>query len=215
MSKLLVIVGVITTTFALNQNIVSPVSFEYENQLELMDEEYMAKLEESKKEPYNFISTISQSMNGELMIGEKVEIKEKKKEENKDYVTIDIIVSYYTSVEEENGNGLEGRNAIGGYLSNTSIAIPRVTENSIVKYGSVIEFEDLGEAYMKDYNGKYLKRIADDCGSPKHIRIREDGVYRMDIYCQRLPNESRSQYIKRVNNYGKYKTTAKVYLKNN
>lgn len=212
MSRLLVMVGVITTTFALNQNIVSPVSFEYENTLELMDEEYIARLEESQKEPYNFISTISESIRGNLMVGEQKEVK---KEEKKDYVMIDVIVSYYTSVEEENGNGLEGRNAIGGYLSNTSIAIPRVTENSIVKYGSVIEFEDLGEAYMKDYNGKYLKRIADDCGSPKHIRIREDGVYRMDIYCPKFPNESKSQYIKRVNNYGKYKTTAKVYLKNN
>lgn len=64
---------------------------------------------------------------------------------------------------------------------------------------------------MEDYEGKYLIRIADDTGNPSHIRKMEDGTYRLDVFCPRLPNETDADYHKRVNAYGKTKTTIKVY----
>lgn len=154
-------------------------------------------------EQKEFISIIAESALGYEIVGDD-------KEEEKDYVTLDVIVSYYTSLPEENGVNYGGRNAIGGYLTNTSVAIPRT---GIIEYGMTLEFESMSEAYMKDYNGKYLTRVADDCGSPSHIRVREDGVYRIDIYCPKFSYESDSQYYRRVNNYGKHQTTCKVYLK--
>lgn len=165
-----------------------------------------------KEDDIEFISIMAESVLDEYtIVGDEEEIPEQ--EDKEEYVEIDVIVSYYTSSADENG-GYTGMNALGGRLTETSVAIPRPKENSLVQYGTVIEFDDLGEAYMDDYNGKHLTRIADDCGNVNHIRIREDGVYRMDIYCPRFKNESISEYKKRVISYGKYSTTAKVLLKN-
>lgn len=167
------------------------------------DIEYIKANSEPKVE---FVSTISEDARGLL-----VETLEPEPEPEKDYVEIRVVASFYTGLEEENGDGLGGKNAIGGYLSKTSVAIPRHDE--LVTYGMEIEFERFSDGYMRDYNGQYLTRIADDTGNPKHIRVREDGVYRMDIYCPKLANEDKDQYWSRVNSYGKYETTAKVYLK--
>lgn len=153
---------------------------------------------QSKKE---FVSIFAEEVLEEYEVEEVVYVEP-------DYVTINVVVSYYTGVEEENGKGYAGRNAIDGYLSSTSVAIPR---NGIIKYGMKLEFENLGEKYMKDYNGQFLERIADDCGSPQHIRVREDGIYRMDIYCPEIAGETEEQYKIRVNNYGKYETICKVF----
>ena len=170
--------------------------------------------EAMKEDEIQFVSIMAESALDEYtVVGDEEEEEVPVEENNEEYVEINVVVSYYTGVDDENG-GYEGMNALGGRLTETSIAIPRPRENSLVKYGTIIEFDDLGESYMNDYNGKHLTRIADDCGNVKHIRIREDGVYRMDIYCPRFKNESISEYKKRVTSYGKYSTTAKVLLNN-
>lgn len=130
-------------------------------------------------------------------------------EEQTTYESIKVVVSYYTSLAGENG-GYAGLNAIGGELSETSIAIPRPNSNSLIQYGTVIEFDDLGEAYMEDYNGNHLTRVADDTGNPNHIYIKGDGTYRVDVFCPRLKGESDSEYKQRVLKYGKHRTTARV-----
>ena len=130
-------------------------------------------------------------------------------EEQQNYESIEVVVSYYTSLAGENG-GYAGLNAIGGELSETSIAIPRPNSNSLIQYGTVIEFDDLGEAYMEDYNGNHLTRVADDTGNPNHIYIKGDGTYRVDVFCPRLKGESDSEYKQRVLKYGKHRTTARV-----
>lgn len=130
-------------------------------------------------------------------------------EEQDDSDYIDVVVSYYTSLAGENG-GYAGLNAIGGELTGTSVAIPKPNSDSLVQYGSVLEFNDLGDAYMQDYDGKYLTRVADDTGNPNHIYIKHDGTYRLDVFCPRLEGETDYEYRKRVVNYGKHKTTARI-----
>lgn len=124
-------------------------------------------------------------------------------------VTFDVIVSYYTYLPQSTGTG-NGITASGKKVSNTSLAIPR--NDNILKFGSVVQFDFLCDSYMKDYNGQYLERIADDTGSPKHIRRVNDTTYRVDVFCPRLNGESDSAYHKRVYAYGKTKTKMKVYL---
>lgn len=199
--------AVMLTIFACNGHPTSLTSELNEQQILVKNENQ--RIREEEKEVKEFVSIFAESVLDEYEIVTDPEIEDDTVKEEK-YITLDVVVSYYTSLPEENGVNYGGRNAVGGYLSSTSIAIPR---NGIIKYGMTVEFESLGETYMKDYNGQYLTRIADDCGSPKHIRVREDGVYRMDIYCPKFSYESDEQYKARVNNYGKYRTTCKVYTK--
>lgn len=125
-----------------------------------------------------------------------------------EYNEYDAIVSYYTYLPECTGNGL-GITASGVQVSETSVAIPR--KDNILKFGTKIEFGTLAPKYMEDYDGKYLTRIADDTGSPKHIRKMGNGTYRLDVFCPRLPNETDKEYHKRVNSYGKTQTKIKVF----
>lgn len=198
--------------------ISSPTAIMLDNKMiENLDSEYLIEpvvasveltdTKQSTNTEYNeFVSTIA-----EFALEMKEEERQKSNQiKKKNYIDIDVEVTYYTGLASENGSKNAGKNAIGGYLSNTSIAIPR--KDDLVKYGTKIEFSNLGKKYMDDYNGKHLIRIADDCGRPKHIRVREDGVYRMDVYCPRIGNETDDEYWSRVDSYGKYKTTAKVYL---
>ena len=113
-----------------------------------------------------------------------------KKQQN--YIEKKGIISYYTNLQDE-GGGL-GITASGKKLSNTSIAIPR--NDDLLKFGIEIEFENLAPQYMKDYQGKYLKRIADDTGNPRYIKKINDNIYKLDVYCPRLPNETDEKYKK-------------------
>lgn len=80
-----------------------------------------------------------------------------------------------------------------------------------MKFGTKIEFEQLAPQYMIDYDGEYMVRIADDTGNPNHIRKMEDGTYRLDVFCPKLPNETDTEYYDRVVAYGKTETKIKVY----
>lgn len=136
------------------------------------------------------------------------EVEEEIKSIKNNYVEVDAIVSYYTYLPSSTGSG-DGITATGKKVTNSSLAIPRNDE--LLKYGTKVEFEFLAPQYMKDYNGQYLTRIADDTGSPKHIRKVDENTYRVDVFCSRLENETDTQYHNRVYSYGKTKTKMKIY----
>lgn len=121
---------------------------------------------------------------------------------------VECELSFYTSLSECNSDINVGKTATG-YLKNTSIAIPRGS----MPYGSLVILEDLPNQLEGDYGANTIyERIADDCGSPSHIRIKNNGVYRFDVYCPRLESETETQYKSRINSYGKFKTKAKIII---
>lgn len=160
--------------------------------------------------------------NGNMHIGEKIvtetlvetttetttQIIDRGLDEKQNYEEYNAIVSYYTYLPECTGSGL-GITASGKKVSETSVAIPR--KDNVLKFGTKIEFKTLAPQYMKDYNSKYLTRIADDTGNSNYIRKMEDGTYRLDVFCPKLPNETDKEYHKRVYSYGKTETKIKVY----
>lgn len=124
------------------------------------------------------------------------------------YKEFNAIVSYYTYLPSSTGSG-SGITANGNKVSETSLAIPR--NDDILRYGVKVEFDYLAPQYMIDYDGKYLTRIADDTGSPKHIRKIDNNTYKLDVFCPRLPKESDDSYHKRVYGYGITKTKMKIF----
>lgn len=117
-------------------------------------------------------------------------------EEEKKYIEINVEISFYTSLIEEN-TPLGGIDAQGNPLVWGTLAVPRS-----VKLGTKFEIEG--------YEGNTF--VARDRGSVKHIRIKEDGTYRIDMFVPRKQGENDSQYWQRVNNYGKIKRKAKMYI---
>lgn len=109
--------------------------------------------------------------------------------------TVSAELTFYTSLASCNGEANVGRNAIGGFLSSTSIAIPRGS----MPFGTHIYIEGVG------------MRIADDVGHPNYIRIKDDGTYIFDIYCPRLNGENDDDYKSRIMSYGRVKTKARIY----
>lgn len=120
-------------------------------------------------------------------------------DDTEEYIEVKAICTFYTSLESCNGSGNSGKNAVGGCLNKTSIAIPR---NSM-PYGTVIEIDKIGT------------KVADDCGNGKYIKINEDGSYRFDIYVPRLHGENDKEYKERVLMIGKLETMAKIYYTGN
>lgn len=139
----------------------------------------------------------------ETILEKQIDLQEQSK-----YKEFNAIVSYYTYLPECTNNGL-GITASGKKVSETSVAIPR--DDDILKFGVEIKFETLSPKYIEDYEGKYLTRIADDTGNPKYIRKMENGTYRLDVFCPKLPNETNESYYKRVNSYGKTNTKIRVH----
>lgn len=114
--------------------------------------------------------------------------------EETQYKEIDIELSFYTGLVCENTEhgavDAQGNNLVWGI-----IAIPREI--------------DLGTNFEIDiYPNQVFKGT--DRGSVKHIRIREDGVYRIDVFCPRKWGETDNEWWTRVNNYGKIKTTGRI-----
>ena len=119
----------------------------------------------------------------------------KEQEAKKNGKTINIEISFYTDLIEENSH-LGGIDAQGNPLIWGTIAVPRSVE-----LGTKFE--------IKGYEGTTF--VARDRGSIKHIRIKEDGTYRIDMFIPRQNGEDDDQYWLRVNNLGKVKTTALMY----
>lgn len=117
----------------------------------------------------------------------------------KNYKDVTLTITFYTSLESENGKGRANMNAIGGKLvANQSIAAPRD-----IPFGSVLEIEGYGN------------RIVDDRGSKKYIKWlnSEKTHMKVDLYVARNSGETDSQYWQRVNNMGVIKNVkAKLYI---
>lgn len=120
------------------------------------------------------------------------------KNDGKKFVEINVEISFYTSLIEEN-TSLGGIDAQGNPLTWGTIAVPRS-----VALGTKFEIEG--------YEGTTF--VARDRGSVKHIRIKEDGTYRIDMFIPRKKGENNNQYWQRVNAYGKIKRKAKMYIEN-
>lgn len=117
-------------------------------------------------------------------------------EEEEEYVEIDVEISFYTALKEENSpHG--GVDAQGNPLIWSTIAVPRSVE-----LGTLFDIDG--------YEGTTF--VARDRGSKKHIRIKEDGTYRIDMFIPRKSGENDREYWQRVNDYGKIKRKAKMYI---
>lgn len=113
-----------------------------------------------------------------------------------EYIEIECELSYYTTLNCENGYG--AIDAQGNALKFGTIAIPRD-----IALGTEFSF-DVFEG---------VRFIGTDRGSRKHIRIRQDGVYRIDVCIERNKGESDEQYRSRVSAMGKTTTKGKMYIK--
>lgn len=128
-------------------------------------------------------------------------------EENIGY-EVDALLTFYTDLASCNSYENKGKNAIGGYLTKTSIAIPRKS----MPFGSEITLSSLPNSLVSDYGDSVTyKRIADDVGSTKYIKINSNGSYRLDVFCPRLYGETDREYKARINSYGVHSTTAIIY----
>lgn len=115
------------------------------------------------------------------------------------YVEVPCELTFYTDMAICNGQNA-GKNAIGGVLSQTSIAVPSIDGKPIIPYGTRI-----------DIGSQYGMRIADDTGNEKYIRVKKDGTIIFDVFIPRLKGENDRDYKARIMNMGRIKTTAKIY----
>ena len=106
---------------------------------------------------------------------------------------IDIECSFYTSTLIENGT--HGKDALGNTLTFGCVAIPYE-----LSLGTKLEIDIYPNTTF----------VGNDRGSKKHIRITENGTYRIDIFIPRQYGESDYIYLNRVNNMGKVKTTGRI-----
>ncbi|MGL5690525.1 MAG: hypothetical protein ACRDD8_06845, partial [Bacteroidales bacterium] len=104
-----------------------------------------------------------------------------------------VEITFYTSLACENGP-YGAVDAQGSDLKFGTIAVPRE-----YKLGTSFEFEGIDGIFY-----------GTDRGSKKHIRTKEDGTIRVDMFIPRIKSESDSSYYKRVNNYGRYKTKGRM-----
>ena len=107
--------------------------------------------------------------------------------------TIDIECSFYTNLFEENGTHC--KDALGNLLTFGCVAIPYELD-----LGTKLEIDLYPNTTF----------IGNDRGSKKHIRITEDGTYRIDVFIPRQYGESEFEYLTRVNNMGKVKTIGRI-----
>lgn len=97
----------------------------------------------------------------------------------KDYKKVDMKCSYYTSLAVENG-GYEGLTYKGENLEFGMVANNRYPLNTKILVGDTL-------------------KTVKDIGAESHFGNYE----RLDVFVPRNPGESDSEYLKRVNNYGK------------
>lgn len=128
-----------------------------------------------------------------------IQEKEKPKENTSNVKEVSVRVSFYTSLASENG-GYAGMNAVNGRLTLGSISAPKS-----VPFGSTISIPE-----MQKLLG-ITEFTVDDRGGA--IFVREDGVYKLDVYVPQKQGESDNDYFKRVNNMGIVNTKAKIYFK--
>lgn len=94
---------------------------------------------------------------------------------------IDIVLTFYTSLAEENG-GYAGINCTGGKLT------PGMVANNVLPLGTEIYTSEFGTLTVADRGGNNF-----------------DTIHRLDVFIARNDGESDWEYKKRVNNMGKVK----------
>jgi 3D (Asp-Asp-Asp) domain-containing protein len=94
---------------------------------------------------------------------------------------IDIVLTFYTSLAEENG-GYAGINCTGGKLT------PGMVANNVLPLGTVIDTNEFGTLTVADRGGNNF-----------------DTIHRLDVFIARNDGESDWEYKKRVNDMGKVK----------
>lgn len=93
----------------------------------------------------------------------------------------DIVLTFYTSLEEENG-GYKGINCLGKKLT------PGMVANNVLPLGTEIYTNEFGTLTVYDRGGNNF-----------------DTIHRLDVYIPRNDGENDREYLKRVNNMGKVK----------
>ncbi len=94
---------------------------------------------------------------------------------------IDIVLTFYTSLAEENG-GYAGINCTGGKLT------PGMVANNVLPLGTEINTSEFGTLTVSDRGGNNF-----------------DTIHRLDVFIARNDGESDWEYKKRVNDMGKVK----------
>lgn len=123
-------------------------------------------------------------------------------EELPQYVEFDVELTYYTSLPVCNGEWA-GVTASGVLLNPMTVAVPRPPDSNkpMIPYGTEMEIDGLG------------KRIAQDTGSRKYIKVKADGTMILDVFVPRNKGESDYTYKKRIMSMGRTKTKARIYIK--
>lgn len=144
------------------------------------------------KAEYRTVNDINQMAIDRRNIIEPIQQHE---QEEKKYIEIQAVLSFYSTLNEENGQG--SIDAQGNELKYGTIAIPRSIE--------------LGTKFQFDYFGDKIF-TGTDRGSEKHIRIDDNGIYRIDVCIERPQGYSDSQYWQYVNDMGKIETKGKMFI---
>lgn len=187
MKKQIISVLIATTTVGAIGKIVvdNDVITKYSNELKEIAITTSASIVEKRE----FIESTSQD--AEIKITELQTISEKLKtdieaEINRQKRTIEFTLTFYTTLDEENGWG--PINCLGEPLAAGMVA------NNVIPLGTKI---DLGENYgiveVRDRGGKNF-----------------DVAHRLDFLVMRNAGESDQEYYRRVNNYGIKKVTGYI-----
>ena len=139
------------------------------------------------------VNTYAETIDTIQMSKDRYEIEETKEE--REYKEITCCLSFYTTLNSENGYG--AIDAQGNKLKFGTIAIPRS-----IPLGTQFQFDYFGDVVF----------TGTDRGSTKHIRITDEGVYRIDVCIERPYGYSDSQYWQYVNNMGKVTTKGKMFI---
>lgn len=120
--------------------------------------------------------------------------------ENIAYTEYNVELTFYTDTYSCNGRW-DKLTASGATLNPLTLAVPRQKNSNkpIFPFGTKVEIEGLGT------------RTVQDTGSRNYIKIKSDGTIILDVFVPRLAGESDAQYLKRVRNMGRVKSTAKFY----
>lgn len=121
--------------------------------------------------------------------------KDKKEETKKEYIEVDCEITFYTSLLCENTH-YGAVDAQSNPLKWGTIAIPRDYE-----LGTKFEFDGIDGTFT-----------GTDRGSKKHIKVKSNGVIRIDMFVPRNKGESDDSYYERVNNYGRFKTKGRILI---
>lgn len=144
----------------------------------------LIKLENDIKKGKQIIQT---EMLNEMSIALKQQLDEKQRieEEKAKYIEIDFILTFYTSLNCENGYGAvtcRGENLVEGIVASNYYPL-----------GTIINLDKYGEVIVADRGSKNF-----------------NSNNRLDVYIPREYGESEYQYYKRVNKMGKQKVKGKI-----